>query len=210
MKTTYIPLLLSLSLISCTDTADTPTQVADKYWQAINRGDTQSAKLLISSNSQDKFNEHIESVNAISMKNFVVDDVRTTATTIINPEAATPGDEIIFETRLVLEDGQWKIDLKNTQVPKPPVKETNPNSITEDLSKSIQKNVESIEDAMGEGLNMLNDVLREGSEEMNKSMLEAMKDLNNKMKKSIENMKEQRQKKQSKPDSPDESGEGLI
>lgn len=210
MNIKHIFLLSPLLLISCTDNTDTPSQVAEKYWHAVQHGDTQAAKQFISVDSQVQYDEHINSLANTSINNFVVDVAKTTATTIINPDAATPGDELVFETRLVFEGNKWKIDLKNTLIPKPPVKETDPDTITEDRSKSIQKNVESIEDAMGEGLNMLNDMLREGSEEMNKSMLEAMKELNNKMKESIENMKEHRQKKQSKPSSPDESGEGLI
>ena len=210
MKIPNFLLLSSLFLISCTDNTDTPSQVAEKYWHAIQHGDTQTAKQFVSVNSLTLYDEHIQSLANTSINNFVVDEAKTTATTIINPDAATPGDELVFETRLVFEDNKWKIDLKNTLVPKPPVKEADSGTITEDLSKSIQKNVESIEDAMGEGLNMLNDMLRDGSEEMNKSMLEAMKELNHKMKESIENMKEHRQKKQSKPNSSDESGEGLI
>ena len=211
MKTSIALLLTTLLFTSCADTTDNPSQVAEKYWRAIQQGDTETAKQLITSSSNAKFNEHIKSLENTTIDNFVVDNEKTTVTTIINPEAPVPGDELIFETRLLLENYQWKIDLNNTQVPQLSLKEKELKTLADELSKTMQKNVDSMEDVLGEGMGMLNDVLRDGSEEMGKSMLEAMKGLNDKMKESIERMKEHRNKNDAKPKQTDDiSGEGLI
>ena len=211
MKKQHTLLLTTLFMLSCSSTVDSPSQVAEKYWSAIQQGDTETAKQFITSSSNAKYNEHIKSLEKISIENFVVDNEKTTVTTIINPEAPVPGDELIFNTRLVLENNQWKIDLNNTQVPQLSPKEKELKALADELSKTMQKNVESMEDVLGEGMGMLNDVLRDGSEEMGKSMLEAMKGLNDKMKESVERMKEHRNKNDNKPkQADDKAGEGLI
>ena len=211
MKISITLLLLSLFLLSCTYTTESPSNVAEQYWSAIQLGDTETAKQFITSSSNAKYNEHIKSLEKITIENFVVDNEKTTVTTIINPEAPVPGDELIFETRLVLEDNQWKIDLGNTQVPQLSPREKELKTLADELSKTMQKNVDSMEDVLGEGMGMLNDALRDGSEEMGKSMLEAMKGLNDKMKESIERMKEHRNKNDNKPtQADDKAGEGLI
>jgi len=203
--------LTTLLLISCADTPDSPNQVAEKYWDAIQQGDTKAAKQYITNSSQKLYDNHINSLQYISIDNFAVDNDKTTVTTIINPEADVPGDEIIFETRLRQENGQWKVDLNNTQVPQTAKKERELQELAEELSTTMQKNVDSMQDVMSEGMNMLNDALREGSEEMGKSMLDAMKELNTKMKESIGKMKERRQQKENMPkDTDGKVGEGLI
>ena len=86
MKTHNTLLLSSLLLISCADTTDTPTQVSEKYWAAIQRGDSLAAKQLLSNDSVNQYDNHIKSLEHISINNFVVDTAKTTTTTIINPD----------------------------------------------------------------------------------------------------------------------------
>lgn len=211
MKTLITALLPCLLLTSCAETSNTPSQVAERYWQAIQQGDTKTAQQMITDNSQKLYDEHISSLQNISINNFVVDNSNTTVTTIINPEAGSPGDEIIFDTGLTFENNQWKINLNNTQVPTPSDKEKKLQTLVNDLSKSIQNNVDSMEDVISESMGMINDALRSGSEQMGQTMLEAMKELNQKMRESIGKMKERREKQQSTPkNTGDDAGEGLI
>lgn len=204
MKTSIALLLLSLFLFSCADNKDTPSQVAEKYWHAIQYGDTQIAKRFITNNSKSHYSDHIKSLQGIYIDNFIIDDSKTTLITIINPDAKTPGDEIIFDTRLVLENNQWKIDLNNTHIPPSTNKKNGLHVLTDDLSTTMQKNIQSIEKILKESMYALNKTLKEGSDEMIQSMLEVMKELN-------EKIRERRKKKQAEPNSSiDESGEGLI
>lgn len=210
MKYSYLIPLLSLLLVSCADTSNTPSAVAEQYWQAIYTGDTQTAKSLITKDSLASYDKHMSLLAEIETDSFVIDDVTTVATTIIKPESAPADEEISFETRLVLEDGTWKVDLTNTDIPAPAKDDKDLQLFSDELSQSMQNNVESMEEAVNEGIDMLNDVLREGSEEMNRSMLEAMEELNRKMHESIDKMKERRQQKPVTPPAADDSGEGLI
>jgi len=212
MKRYYLILLTSALLISCNDNQESPSQVTEKYWRAIQQGDKQTAKEYISTNSIDALDAHIKALENLTIDDFSIKDKSSTVETIINPDAQEPENHRRVQTTLVLENDQWKIDLNNTQVPEPETKAKDMDALADKLSDSMQDNVETIEEMVNEGMGLLNDALHEGSKEMNRTMLEAMKELNEKMQQSVNNMKQRRQKKQQEPENtaPADSGEGLI
>ena len=127
--------------------------------------------------------------------------------TLIYPQGDNPDDYSAFDTTLVLENGQWKIDAAQTVVPRPPPSERELEELADQLSESMQENIDSIEDAMNEGLNMLNEALREGSRDMGESMLKGMEEMNRALRESIEDMQKRREQEQP-PEK--KEGEGLI
>lgn len=213
MKTNFLLLLPLFALLaSCNDHIDTPSEVAEKYWQAVQQGDTETAKEYISTNSIDALESHIKAFDNFPIDNFSIRDESSTVETIINPDSETPENNKMFHTSLVLEGDQWKIDLNNTQIPSSKTADENLEVLSDKLSDSVQDSAETIEEMVDEGMNLLNKALREGSDEMNKTMLEAMKELNERMQESIKNLKQRRQEKQNPPadTTPSDSGEGLI
>ena len=215
----FFILLLSLTLAACIPPADDPKTVADKYWLYLQTGNIAEAKKLLTTNSSDAFSQHSSRINSnAQLKNSEAKAVVNTSITTINPATSYSHTET-FNTVLVLQQGQWKIDLNQTQIPAPPsAQEEKIQQLTEELSESMQENIESIDDAMSEGMQTLNEALRDGSKEMGDSLLHLMNELNRTMQKSIDKMKERREQQmqeqgpeQNKQHQPDpRQGEGMI
>lgn len=214
----------SFVLIACTQPAEDPRSVADKYWSYLQTGNTVEAEKLVSVNSRRAIAEHSNRIASINQLNTgeATTTVSTTITTI-NPVSNYSHTET-FDTVLVLQQGQWKVDANQSQIPPAPsASEEEMQQLAEELTESMQENIESIDDAMSEGMQLLNEALREGSKEMGDSLLNLMNELNSSMHESINKMKERRQQQlqeqqdqqeqpvlppQLKPD-PDK-GEGMI
>jgi len=213
LKTYLITTLLSLTLFACAQDAEDPKTVADKYWHYMQTGNTLEAEKLVSTSSRRAFLDKKDQLAPIETLNND-DTIATVKTTITTLDA---NDNVqhtqTFDTILVLQQGQWKIDADRTKVPlSPSAREAEMKKLSEDLSESMQENIESIDEAMNQGMQMLNEVLQESSKEMGDTLLQLMNELNSSMKESIENMKQRRQEQQQQellqPDP--EKGEGKI
>jgi hypothetical protein len=215
----FLYLLLSFTLSACTQPAEDPKTVADKYWQYMQTGNISEAEKLVSTNSSLALQKHSNRMNANAKINS------GEATTIINTTITTIDlnnnyhHTQTFNTVLVLQQGQWKVDANQSQIPAAPsTKEKELQQLSEELSKSMQENIESMDDAMNQGMQMLDEALRDGSKEMGDSLLHLMNELNTTMQESIDKMKQrrekQRQEQQQPPQSPSQPdpqrGEGMI
>ena len=116
-------------------------------------------------------------------------------TTITNQPATTNQsqnpNQINFDTLLVMEDGEWKIDAAHTQLPT--LKQSNKPSNSNQLSDALQKNLDSMDEAIEQGSDMLNNFLQEGSKEMSESLLKGMNKMNESLREAIEKMKQRRE-----------------
>lgn len=211
-------LLLSLTLIACTQPAENPKTIADKYWQYMQTGNISEAEKLASHNSQHLLQKHSDRLDANTQINSgeATTIVNTTITTI---DADNNRHSETFNTVLVLQQGYWKIDAEQSQIPPAPdEKDKQMKQLADDLSKSMQKNIKSMDDAVSQGMQMLNKALHEGSEEMGDSLLQMMNELNTTMKESIDKMKQRREQQQGKqqqthsekPQPDPRQGEGMI
>jgi len=197
-RTTPLLIIFSFTLFACTQPAEDPTTVADRYWHDIQNGNTVEAEKLVSSNSRYTFSESKD--RTATIKSVTNSDplttVRTTITTI-DPDTQVTYTQS-FDTVLVLEQGQWKVDVKHSQIPPVPVDEK--------LSDSMKESIETIDEALTQGMKMLNEALREGSEEMGDSLMNLMNELNDSMQQSIDKLKQRReqqeQEQQQKPAEP--------
>jgi hypothetical protein len=196
-----------LTLAGCLQAAEDPRDVANQYWQALKNGDTEAARSLVSSNSQQAFDNYLaapaDEKTAIGEVNLGTQ--QTTVITIIYPEGGAPDDFKTFDTVMVLEDGQWKIDVERTIIPRPAPSDRELEQLKDQLSESMEKNLESVEEAMNEGLKLLDEALREGSKDMGESMLKGMEEMNRALRESIEEMQKRREEGRETPE-----GEGLI
>lgn len=182
-----------------------PRDVASQYWQALKSGDNDTARSLITRNSQQAFDDYLaapdDAKTTIGEINLGAE--QTTVITIIYPEGKGPDDFKTFDTVMVMEDGHWKIDLERTNVPRPPPSDRELDELADQLSDSMQDNIDTLEDAMNEGMRMLNEALREGSRDMGESMLKGMEEMNRALRDSIEEMQKRRE-----PQKPQKEGEG--
>lgn len=216
MKHTILfALLACTSLAACQQTIDTPKQVSEKYWNALKSGDIATAKSLVSKNTQANFDSYLALPDdkRITLENIKLGEEKTTVHTTITSQASDTNqnqdsDQFDFETILVLEDGQWKIDASRTQVPVPQRQEQ-PSS-NDQLSEALQENLDSMNEALEEGADMLNEFMQEGSREMSESLLKGMNKMNESLREAIENMKQRREQQDSPQPPANENGEGLI
>jgi hypothetical protein len=191
--------------------ANSPRDVASQYWQALKSGDTESARNLVSKSSQQDFDKFLEQPadEKTPIGDIKLGAEQTTVVTLIYPEGDTPDDYSAFDTTLVMEDGKWKIDATQTVIPRPAPSERELGKLADQLSESVQDNIDSIEDAMNEGMKMLDEALREGSRDMGESMLKGMEEMNRALRESVEQMQKRREKQPPKPKQDGEGG-GLI
>ena len=196
-------------LTACMHQADNPRDVASQYWQALKTGDSQTARSLVTSDTQQAFDDYntqpAEQKTTIGDVNLGTE--QTTIITIVYPEGAAPDDFDTFDTVLVMEDGTWKIDAERTIIPRPAPTDKELDELADQLSESMQDNIDSIEEAMEQGMQMLDEALREGSRDMGESMLKGMEEMNRALRESIEDM--QKRREQQTPEK-EKEGEGLI
>jgi len=194
----FSSLFFGLMLTACTKPAENPKAVAAQYWQQLQAGNTTEAERFATINSRDKIPEHSQRVTSIT--NLENGETKTVvSTTITTTTATTDSDKNYthtqtFDTVLVLQQGQWKVDANASQIPPAPsAQKEELQKLAEELSESMQKNIESIDEAVNQGMTILNETLREGSKEMGESLLDMMKELNKSMHESIDKMKKQKQ-----------------
>lgn len=225
MMKNFFPLLilLSFSLIACNQPAEDPKAVADKYWQYLQNGNISEAEKLVSTNSGHLFSEHTNRVADIAqLENGEAKTIVNTTITTISPGSNYKHIQN-FDTVLVLQQGQWKVDVSQSKIPASlSAKEEELRQLKDKLAESMQENIESIDETMSQGMQMLNEALREGSEEMGNSLLNMMNELNSTMQESIDKMKQRRQQQlqeqqqqpkpqpETTPEPDPNKGEGMI
>ncbi len=215
----FLYLLLPLTLSACTPPAETPKTVADKYWQYMQNGKINEAEKLVTADSLHALQEHSNRLDAnTTINSGKATTIVSTTITTINPDNNQRHTET-FNTVLVQQQGQWKVDASQSQIPAAPEeKEKQMKKLADELSKSLHKNVKSMDNAVNQGMQLLNETLRDGSKEMGDSLLHLMNELNTTMQESINKMKQRREqqlqeKQQPEPQKipPDpRQGEGMI
>jgi len=218
LQAALILILFSFTLFACSQPAENPKAVADHYWQHLQNGNTVEAERLISLNSRYAFSESKDRLIHIThlTNSDAITTVKTTITTI-NPDNDISYTQT-FDTVLVLQQGQWKVDVNRSQIPPTSAeKEEQLKQLAKELSESMQENIESIDEAMTQGMQMLNEAVREGSKEMGDSLLHLMNELKRSMQKSVDKIKQRRQQhqeqqeqEQQKNQSDPDNGEGMI
>jgi len=196
-------LLASVSLTACQKNIDSPKQVAEKYWLALKQGDSAAAHLLTAKNTQADLERYLALPDESKIS---PDDIK-----LGNEIASVPttlANQIEFDTILVLENGEWKIDASQTQLPVAPI-QADPSNDNQ-ISESLQKNLDSMDEALEEGADMLNEFMQEGSREMSESLLKGMNKMNESLREAIEKMKQRREQQESTPPPENKKGEGLI
>ena len=176
----------------------TPEQVAEQYWQALQSDDITTAKKLVSKSSQGELNNYLSLPDdkKPALNSIKLGETNTSINTTIN-------GQINFETILILEGDEWKIDASRSQPPSP--QQPDQPSDFEQLSDNLQENMGQ---ALEEGTEMLNKFMEEGSKEMSESLLKGMNKMNEALRDATEKMK--RRREQQAPQQPNNDGEGLI
>jgi len=209
---TSITFLICLILGACQQNTDTPTQVSEKYWQAINSGDLSTAKSLVTKESQGNLIDYfsLPDNKKITLNEIKLGKEKTSIHTTITslPANTNNTDQFYFETILVLQNGEWKIDAALTQIPT--VEDIDSAPGDNQLSDALDKNLESMNETLEQSSDILNEFMQKGSKELSDSLLKGMNKMNESLRDAIDKMK-QRQKDQESTDlDRDKNGQGLI
>jgi hypothetical protein len=202
-------LFLGLFLSACSQTAKNPKDIANQYWQQLQAGNISTAEKLATTNSRENISRHSERIaNITKLENGETKTVVSTTITTTNPDTNYTHTQT-FDTVLVLQQGQWKVDVDASQIPpSPSAQKEKLEKLAQELSDSMQKNIESLDKAVNQGMDMLNEKLNKGSKDMGESLLEMMEKLNKSMHESINKMKKQKQTDPTKSDLTE--GEGIL
>ena len=149
-----IALALSFTLFACTQPAESPKTIADKYWQLLQSGNTDEAEKLVSIASRRDLPEHRKHINTISqLENGEAKTVVSTTITTTDP-ANNFSHTQTFDTVLVLQQGEWKIDVSQSTIPpSPSANEEELQKLAEKLSRSMQDNIDSVDETMNQSIN---------------------------------------------------------
>jgi hypothetical protein len=205
----FFVISLTLFLSACMHQADDPRKVAEQYWQSLKNGDTVIARAMVSKTSQQAYDDYqaLPADQKTPISEISLGAEQTIIATVLYPDNSTPEKHSAFDTVLVLEDGKWKIDASQTVTPRPPPSDRELNELADELSESMQGNINSMEEAMNDGLQMLDEALREGSRDLGESMLKGMEEMNRALRESIEELQKRREQQQTTPEG---DGEGPI
>ena len=208
MKKPVIAILASLLLGACMQASD-PKTVAQQYWQAMQTGDTATARTLVSADTQTSFDNYIAQPkeNKIELNAVALTDSYATVTTIVNSGNTSKQ----FDTVLVLRNGQWVVDADQTIIPGPPTDaEKRMSEMADKLSDTASKSVEQLQQSLDEGMKMLDELMKEGSKEMSESFNKGMQELNDSLNEALEKLRQRRQQQQQSPEPAQTDSEGLI
>ena len=209
----HLALLASAVALGACSEIEQPKNIAEQYWQAMIDNDLETARALVSTASQDAFDIHAQAVNSPdALSQVALDDQRIVVVTTINPDVDKPWRDRPFETVMVLEDGEWRIDLNATELsPAPTELERQLEDMTNDMNGTLEKNLDTMEQLLEEGADLLDESIEQGSREMSQTFQDAMRKMQESIRDSIEQMKQRRENRQAPPAEPDaDTGEGVI
>jgi hypothetical protein len=163
MKThRVLPLFACALLLGCGANPDEAKEVAQAFWEASKTGDTELAMSYVSNTSSARINqsEDDDPVGDIILGDAEVDgDEATVPTTLTNVGDETPMD-VSFQTTLIREDGEWKVDLDRTMG----------NMMGSMLGASVGAMAQAMGEAMGSAMQGMAEGMQEGFEALNDSL----------------------------------------
>lgn len=147
--------------------ADGPGAVAQAFWTASKEGDIDRAKTYVAEGSKATMSnpEKSQSLRKFSLGEVTVDGDRATVETTVMAEET----ELAFETVLIRQEGDWKVDLDAT---------------TDEMMKSLfgttmgeftKKMGEAVGEALGESMKAVAEGMAEGLQAMGEALSDSLK-----------------------------------
>ncbi|MGR8981851.1 MAG: hypothetical protein ACU84H_17415 [Gammaproteobacteria bacterium] len=106
--------ILAILLSGC-QAVKTPEQVTAAFWQAMARGDVESARKQATQESRHLISRQQNLENAeVQIGTIVIDGLNATVETILTLKKPENNKPLTFNTALVKEKDQWKVDYQQT------------------------------------------------------------------------------------------------
>ena len=167
MKLPLTHILAAALLVAGCGSANGPGDVAEAFWTASKAGDIELAKTYVADGAKATMNNpgESQSLREFSLGDVTLDGDRATVGTTVASEEM----ELAFETVLIRQESDWKVDLDAT---------------TDEMMKSLfgstmgdltKKMGEAIGDAVGESMKAVAKGMAEGLEAMGETLADSLK-----------------------------------
>jgi len=167
MKFRLTHVVAALLLAAGCGTGDGPGAVAEAFWTASKEGDIELAKTYVAEGSKATMNNSgdSQSLGDFSLGEVTVDGDRATVETNV----AAKEMELAFQTVLIRQEGDWKVDLDAT---------------TDEMMRSLfgttmgdftKKMGEAMGEAVGETMKAVAEGMAEGLEAVGEALTDSMK-----------------------------------
>ena len=165
MKFRLTHIFAAALLATACGAADGPGAVAQAFWTASKEGDIDRAKTYVAEGGKATMsNPENKSLREFSLGEVTVDGARATVETTVTAEET----ELAFETVLIRQEGDWKVDLDAT---------------TDEMMKSLfgttmgeftKKMGEAMGEALGESMKAVTKGMAEGLQAMGKALADSL------------------------------------
>lgn len=156
---------LLLLLFACGVPAPAPQQVTEQFWEALRTGDIAAAKACASASSArlvDALGEDRQIEEVLLGETLQGERSAIVRTSLVTPLAENPL-HITFDTHLVREAEEWRVDVQATR---------------RELTTAIfAAGMRQIGEALGQGVQEFSEALEEGAAEMKRALREALEEL---------------------------------
>jgi hypothetical protein len=161
---TRIVSLTLFAALSC-GTLDSPEDVARDFWEAMRVGDRELAATFVTDDSLRLLDEGI---SPDTMEEILFGEVlrNETAANVRTSMLTRDGDvelNIVFQTHLVLQQNEWKVDLGATQ--------------QEVTRATFSAGMKFVGEVIGQGIEEFGQVLEQGAAEVRDAIRNAIEDL---------------------------------
>ena len=167
MKSRLTHILAAALLATACGAGEGPGAVAEAFWTASKEGDIERAKTYVAEGSKATMNNSgdSQSLGDFSLGEVTVDGDRATVETDVEAEEM----ELAFQTVLVRQEGDWKVDLDAT---------------TDEMMRSLfgttmgdftKKMGEAMGEAVGETMKAVAEGMAEGLEAVGEALTDSMK-----------------------------------
>ena len=179
MKNTFkkcvhmLPVLVILfSLVACNaNKADSPKQVSQAFWQAIQDRDMESAKIMATWDTVD----YLKYLNTdklhperFELGEQMIGETRSEVSTVLyTSDFGESGIKMPGVTVLVKTSHGWRVNVKKSMTS---VVKYTANNIFDQLNGLMQEGVKGLDESLSESMNELGRVIEEGTQELKREL----------------------------------------
>ena len=169
LKLSMFPLVLCMLLLSACGGSDTPKDVTNRFWEAVESNDMETAKELSTWDTVvylEVLDTHEFSPERFELGEAMLGDTRAEIeTTLYSSKLGEEGVKLPGVTALVKTDKGWKVNVKKSMAA---VIKSSANSMFGQLNGLMQEGLKELDESLGDVVNELGNALEEGAEELKK------------------------------------------
>ena len=168
---TFIFFLTFSGLLSACNKTDSPKQVSQKFWQAVQERDMETAKILATWDSV----EYLKYLNSDKFhpERFEIGEVMSgekkaeVETVLYTSKPGTSGVKLPGMTVMVLTEHGWRVNVKSSVAS---VVKHSTNTMFDQLNKLMQEGIKDLDKSLSGVFDELGQALEQGAEELKQEL----------------------------------------